>query len=132
MQIIFTFVFAKIVLRVSIAKILSLFTVLLLGSNIVLSSVPKNTLKFSKAVSDDDRYLKIQSGVNELGSTFLEVNFENDAFEDLEFISDVPPDEVSLVFTFLNELDPVAIKNGRYYSSGVKVPRWLWVRHILI
>ena len=51
----------------------------------MLSSVPQSSVKPTGVSRNSDGSVKYQSFQNDLGSTFIEVNFENDTFEDFEF-----------------------------------------------
>ena len=119
-------------MRVTIAKILSLFTVLLLSSNIALSSVPPGTVILIETFQKSSGNAKFLSNSSDVNSSVIEFNFENDTFEDYEWIADLPEEGISFVPFCSFENEPIICGYEGYFSFKQKVPRWLLVRHILI
>ena len=119
-------------MKIAIAKILSLFTVVLLGTNIVLTSVPNVSNNPQKLFQPGSKSGLSIDGTNDPGSSFIGFNFENDPFEDIELIADLPESELNVFLTLRQGNDSVTSFIDNPVSFGTKVPRWLWVRHILI
>lgn len=131
-QIIFKFALEETVVKVTIAKILSLFTVLLLSSNIALSSVPSGTFRIVETLQKSSGNSKFLSNSNDVNSSVIVFNFEKDNFEDFEWIADLPEEGISFVLFCSFENEPIICGYEGYFSFKQKVPRWLLVRHILI
>ncbi|MEN9997432.1 MAG: hypothetical protein RI922_422 [Bacteroidota bacterium] len=123
-----------------IGKLFCFITILLVTSNVAFSfgttssfpkstfhnnSTPRTAIQKQKEIHTDD-----QSNVH---YDFLieEDAFENDNFEDLEIISDLP-EVFSFYFSFPIKTSALSTNYKPYYEHVVKVPRWLWVRHIII
>jgi hypothetical protein len=123
-----------------IGKLFCFVTILLVTSNVVFSfsSTPSSPSKISfhkkvvktaiqkqKEIHTDD-----QSNVH---YDFLieEDTFENDDVEDLEILSDIP-ESFSFHFSAPLKTSVLLINYTPHNFTVVKVPRWLWVRHIII
>lgn len=118
-------------MKIYIAKIFCLLTVLLLSSNVVLSSIPVDRIfqvkSLNKSQSDELVFLPGAP----LGSQ-LSFLAEKDPFEDFEFLADLP--DAPLSISFKAEFQPEVIFTDfkAYCFSSLKIPRWLWIRHIII
>lgn len=115
-----------------IAKIFCFLTVLLLSSNVLMafghyhSHHSESNLKV-----DSRRFIDFQ--FKQLNAEDSQISFlaENDSFEDFELLADLP---LTYSFEFKNFTFRLLSKFefNSYNYSGFKVPRWLWIRHILI
>ena len=118
--------------KINIAKIFCFLTVLLLSSNVVLSSLPVeyklHAIKFHKKTNSDELQVS-QSNIEGSQLSFLA---EQDPFEDFEILADLPPAPFQIIFSdnFYLEGDYLVYKT--YFHSGLKIPRWLWTRQIII
>lgn len=118
-------------MKIFIAKIFCLFTVLLLSSNVVLSSFPAGSLiiekDFKRSITDD---LEISSEIIE-NSQF---NFlaEKDPFEEFDQLFFIPLEQFKFDFNVECQIDNSSSICTPYFFSGPKIPRWLWIRHIII
>lgn len=118
--------------KITIAKILSLFTVLLLSSNVVLSSVPARSLQTVLSFTEDEGKEQHISSAGANGASLIGFGFENDPFEDLELIADLPEDNIDFsVYVFSEEGHSGSFMYS-HFNLRQKMPRWLWVRHIII
>lgn len=117
-------------MKITVAKIFCFLTVLLLSSNVLFSSVlPQGAIRFKK----QDK----ESGIEEIklsvssSNLFLSFLAEKDPFEEFEFIKDFPYYHSSRELNLANSNDPHK-EHTIYIFSSLKVPLWLWVRHIII
>lgn len=123
-----------------IGKLFCFITILLVTSNVVfsfsstststsripvLNKVGKTAVQKQKEIHTDD-----QSNVH---YDFLieEDAFENDDVEDLEILSDIP-ESFSFHFSAPLKTSVLHVNYKPHNKAFVKVPRWLWVRHIII
>lgn len=119
-------------MKILVAKIFCLWTVLLLSSNIAISSIPLATKAINAKKAQDTRSseLKFQQGLDQ-GSS---LNFiaEKDPFEEFEdlFIDDLGFFNFKLTGHF-QQSESISLFS-HYATEFLKIPRWLWVRHILI
>lgn len=116
----------------TIAKIFCFLTVLLLSSNVVISSSAYSYSNFDakdqkKSIGNEHQFDKSSSNGSVL--SFLA---EQDLFEDFEIIADLPPKG----FQFEQNIRYRSTLSTSFYNSNSysfnKIPRWLWVRHIII
>ena len=119
-------------MKINIAKIFCFLTVLLLSSNVVLSSLPVDykiqRIKLHKKSNTDELQIS-QSNIEGSQLSFLA---EQDPFEDNDILADLPPTSFQIVFcgNFYIEGNHSAYKT--YFYKGLKIPRWLWTRQIII
>lgn len=123
-----------------IGKLFCFITILLVTSNVAFSfgttsSVSKATFQNKSAVKTaiqkhKEIHTDDQSNVH-FDFLIEEDAFENDNFEDLEILSDLP-EEFSFYFSFPLKTSALSANYKPYHEHVVKVPRWLWVRHIII
>ena len=122
-----------------IGKLFCFITILLVTSNVAFSfsstsSAPKTTFhsKFSKTAVQKQKEIHTDDQSNVHFDFLIEEDaFENDNFEDLEILSDLP-EVFSFYFSFPLKTSALSANYKPYHEHVVKVPRWLWVRHIII
>ena len=119
-------------MKINIAKIFCFLTVLLLSSNVVLSSLPVNykiqAIKLHKKSNTDELQIS-QSNIEGSQLSFLA---EQDPFEDYEILADLPPTSFHIVFSDNFYIEGVHSAYKTYFYKGLKIPRWLWTRQIII
>lgn len=116
----------------TIAKMFCFLTVLLLSSNVVISSNAYSysnldTKDLKKSIGNEHQLDKSSSN-----GALLSFLAEQDFFEDFEIIADLPPKGLHFE---LNAVYRSTLSTSFYDSksnSFNKIPRWLWVRHIII
>lgn len=122
-----------------IGKLFCFITILLVTSNVVFSfgsTHPTTKIAFYKKHErvDVQKHKEIhtddQSNVH-FDFLIEEDAFENDNFEDLEILADLP-EVLSFYFSFPVKTSALSANYKPYHEHVVKVPRWLWVRHIII
>ena len=122
-----------------IGKLFCFITILLVTSNVAFSfgstsSVSKTAFhsKFSKTTVQKQKEIHTDDQSNVHFDFLIEEDaFENDNFEDLEILSDLP-EVFSFYFSFPLKTSALSANYKPYHEHVVKVPRWLWVRHIII
>jgi hypothetical protein len=118
-------------MKIFIAKIFCLFTVLLLSSNVVLSSFPAESFTiekdFKRSITDE---LELRIGETE-NSQF---NFlaEKDPFEEFDQLLFIHLEQFKFDFSLEFQSESSSSIYSPYFFLGPKIPRWLWIRHILI
>jgi hypothetical protein len=116
-------------MKVLFAKIFCFLTVLLMSSNIALSSIPEITgnskIQLTKTTKEK---LQFSDGLSIPIVSFV---LEKDPYEESDFFEDVYFD-----FSFANVTFNTKAKSSDFYSyyflSAAKIPLWLWVRSIKI
>ncbi len=122
-----------------IGKLFCIITILLVTSNVVFSfgsTHPTTKIAFHKkhervaVQKHKEIHTDDQSNVH-FDFLIEEDAFENDNFEDLEILADLP-EVLSFYFSFPVKTSALSSNYKPYHEHVVKVPRWLWVRHIII
>lgn len=117
-------------MKITVAKILCFFTILLMSSNMLLSSVLPQHIFKENAISGKSSLQQIKITNNSSNFNFACIA-ETDPFEDFEFVTEIPE-----LLSFGKDTFRFPEKGNRlhYFNSktGCKIPRWLWIRHILI
>lgn len=122
-----------------IGKLFCIITILLVTSNVVFSfgsTHPTTKIAFHKkhervaVQKHKEIHTDDQSNVH-FDFLIEEDAFENDNFEDLEILADLP-EVLSFYFSFPVKTSALSANYKPYHEHVVKVPRWLWVRHIII
>lgn len=119
-------------MKKTIAKLFCFLTVLLLSSNVVIGFGHYQSQHAGSNLNKDSRHL-IEFQFKQLNSTDSQISFiaENDSFEDFELLADLPL-SYSFEFKSFTFCTLSKFEFGSYNYSGFKVPRWLWIRHIII
>jgi len=119
-------------MKKTVAKLFCFLTVLLLSSNVLLAFGHYHNHQVESKSSVISRR-NVEYQINKLTDNESRISFlaENDTFEDFELLADVP---ISYSFDFGTfSLKSRSIHEFNSYNfSGYKIPRWLWIRHIII
>lgn len=119
-------------MKKTVAKIFCFLTVLLLSSN-VLVAFEHYQYHQAESKSHVISRLSVEDQFNKLITSDSQISFlaENDSFEDFELLADIL---LSYSFEFKDFLfKNSAIREFKTNDFSVwKIPRWLWVRHIII
>lgn len=119
-------------MKSKVARIFCFVTVLLLCSNVALfSALSGSNINFHKdSVSKYKKENSINDGFDNSGSA-LNLLSEKEQFEEYEFIKDQPGSYKLYIKEWFRVI-PVVSLYKPYFSAHLKVPQWLWVRHIII
>lgn len=117
-------------MKITVAKIFCFLTVLLLSSNVLFSSVlPQGTLRFEK--QDKAAGLEEFKLAGSTSNLFVVFLAEKDAFEEFEYIKDFPF-YLSIKEVNLSSSEDPQKEHTIHTLATLKVPLWLWIRHIII
>ena len=116
-------------MRLVFARFFCLLTVLLLSTNVVLSSISFENPLLLEVTDEEDTSL--QFDVFSGPSSPIGFLAEKDPFEDFSSEADIPQ-LLSFEFYTSQSNNEKQFLFSHYAFLGLKIPRWLWVRHIII
>lgn len=119
-------------MRQFIARIFCLLTILFLSSNAVFSAVYAfdHNSKNQEAEKLIFKFIKFED--DETNEAKLGFFAENDDVEEFEFLSELPAAILNFLSLVNSSESALSDKNFYLDFSEPNVPRWLWVKHILI